>query len=115
MLYLQYFINCINSNHVGTMMMRETSEIDWNDIRSALPAYITICLMPFTYSIPNGIAFGTLISFLLFVFTGGLFPYIQKWIPGSKTKDYLVVDFGSIPDSPIEEKELLFAPEEYEL
>ena len=43
---------------VGAMMMRGVVEIDWKDIEIALPAFVTIVLMPFTYSIADGIAWG---------------------------------------------------------
>ncbi|RMH16034.1 MAG: NCS2 family permease [Acidobacteria bacterium] len=43
---------------VGAVMMRATSEVAWARIEEALPAFLTIALMPFTYSIANGIAGG---------------------------------------------------------
>lgn len=43
---------------VGAMMMRGAADIDWNDKEMAIPAFITIALMPFTYSIADGIAWG---------------------------------------------------------
>ncbi len=43
---------------VGAMMMRQAADIDWNDAEMALPAFITIVIMPFTYSIADGIAWG---------------------------------------------------------
>ena len=39
-------------------MMTEIGEIDWSDISSAFPAFVTIIGIPFTYSIANGIGFG---------------------------------------------------------
>jgi AGZA family xanthine/uracil permease-like MFS transporter len=43
---------------VGAMMMRGLLDIDWNEIESAVPAFLTLSLMPLTYSIANGITFG---------------------------------------------------------
>ena len=43
---------------IGAMMMRQAADIDWSDSEMALPAFLTICLMPFTYSIADGIAWG---------------------------------------------------------
>ncbi|WP_417143051.1 NCS2 family permease [Raoultibacter massiliensis] len=43
---------------VGYLMMTEIGEIDWSDISSAFPAFVTIIGIPFTYSIANGIGFG---------------------------------------------------------
>ncbi|MET9341684.1 NCS2 family permease [Nonomuraea sp. NPDC003804] len=45
---------------VGFMMMTSVREIDWNDYGIAIPAFLTIVLMPFTYSISNGIGAGFL-------------------------------------------------------
>lgn len=49
---------------VGYLMMKQVKEIAWDDLEIALPAFLTIILMPFTYSITAGIGAG----FLGFVF-----------------------------------------------
>ncbi|WIV44210.1 NCS2 family permease [Glutamicibacter nicotianae] len=49
---------------VGFMMITQVSKIDWNDWGIALPAFLTFTLMPFTYSIANGIGAG----FISYVF-----------------------------------------------
>jgi adenine/guanine/hypoxanthine permease len=43
---------------VGYFMMRTVGEIDWRDPAIGIPALLTITLMPFTYSIANGIGAG---------------------------------------------------------
>ena len=43
---------------IGALMMRQAADINWADAEMALPAFLTICLMPFTYSIADGIAWG---------------------------------------------------------
>jgi AGZA family xanthine/uracil permease-like MFS transporter len=43
---------------VGFLMMQQVSELDWRDLEEAIPAYATMVLMPFTYSITNGIGAG---------------------------------------------------------
>ena len=43
---------------VGYLMLTEIGEIDWSDISTAFPAFITIIGIPFTYSIANGIGLG---------------------------------------------------------
>ncbi|KAK1283477.1 Adenine/guanine permease AZG1 [Acorus calamus] len=43
---------------VGLMMMRSVTEIDWDDMRDAVPAFITLILMPLTYSIAYGLIGG---------------------------------------------------------
>ena len=43
---------------IGAMMMRQAADIDWSNSEMALPAFLTIALMPLTYSIADGIAWG---------------------------------------------------------
>jgi AGZA family xanthine/uracil permease-like MFS transporter len=43
---------------VGFLMMTQVSGIDWDDLEIAIPAFLTIVLMPFTYSITVGIGAG---------------------------------------------------------
>lgn len=50
---------------VGFFMISSVVNIDFTDFSEALPAFITIVFMPFTYSIAEGIVFGML-SFTLF-------------------------------------------------
>ncbi len=55
---------------VGFLMMSQVSNIDWNDIEIAIPAFLTIVLMPFTYSITAGIGAGFVTYVLLKVAKG---------------------------------------------
>lgn len=50
--------------YVGVLMMNCVKEIEWTDAAEAVPAFFTIAMMPFTYNISYGIAFG-IISYLL--------------------------------------------------
>jgi AGZA family xanthine/uracil permease-like MFS transporter len=43
---------------VGVLMMRQVRNIDFGALELALPAFLTIALMPFTYSITNGVGAG---------------------------------------------------------
>ena len=43
---------------VGFLMMQQVTDISWHDIDIAIPAFLTIVLMPFTYSITAGIGAG---------------------------------------------------------
>ncbi|MDQ2149347.1 NCS2 family permease [Alcaligenaceae bacterium C4P045] len=56
--------------YVAGLMMRELIEIDWNDVAEATPAALTALVMPFTYSIANGLAFG-FISYVVLKTTTG--------------------------------------------
>ena len=49
---------------VGSLMMRQAADINWADLEVAIPAFITMILMPFTYSIAAGIAWG-IIAYVL--------------------------------------------------
>ncbi len=55
---------------VGFLMMQQVGEIDWRDLEVALPAFLTIVLMPFTYSITVGIGAGFLAYVLVKVVKG---------------------------------------------
>jgi AGZA family xanthine/uracil permease-like MFS transporter len=43
---------------VGALMMTGVREIAWNDLTEAIPAFLTMVMMPLTVSITEGIAFG---------------------------------------------------------
>jgi adenine/guanine/hypoxanthine permease len=43
---------------VGFLMMQQVTGISWDDVEIAIPAFLTIVLMPFTYSISVGIGAG---------------------------------------------------------
>ena len=43
---------------VGALMISQIAQIDWHDMGIAVPAFATVALMPFTYSIANGIGAG---------------------------------------------------------
>jgi AGZA family xanthine/uracil permease-like MFS transporter len=55
---------------VGTLMMREVRHIDWDDPVEAVPAFLTMVIMPLAVSITEGIAFGLVAAALLKVATG---------------------------------------------
>lgn len=50
--------------YVGYLMMTTVHKVEFDDISEGLPAFLTIIMMPLTYSIANGIGFG-LISYVL--------------------------------------------------
>jgi len=43
---------------VGTMMIGGLREVDWNDPTEAIPAFLTVVMMPLAVSITEGVAFG---------------------------------------------------------
>lgn len=50
---------------VGSMMAASVTEINWRYIGDSVPAFVTIALMPFTYSIADGLIAGVCVYILL--------------------------------------------------
>lgn len=51
-------------------MLKNAVKIDWNDFEAALPSFLTIAMMPFAYSISDGIGFGFISFTLIKMFRG---------------------------------------------
>ena len=56
--------------YVGVLMMANVKDIEWRDPVTAVSCFLTIAMMPLTYNISYGIAFGLLSYIFLKVFTG---------------------------------------------
>jgi AGZA family xanthine/uracil permease-like MFS transporter len=54
---------------IGSYMMKGVKEIDWRDPVMALPSFLAIIIMPFTFGIAEGIAFGFIALSILCLFT----------------------------------------------
>jgi len=55
---------------VGCLMMRDLTELEWEDSTEVIPAAVTALMMPFTYSIANGLAFGFITYAAIKLLTG---------------------------------------------
>ena len=55
---------------VGFLMLSAAAEIDFKDPTEGIPAFLTIVMMPFTYSIAEGIVYGILSYVILKAITG---------------------------------------------
>jgi AGZA family xanthine/uracil permease-like MFS transporter len=55
---------------VGVMMMESVRHIPWEDFTEAAPAFLAIVIMPLSFSITDGIAFGLIAFALLKIVTG---------------------------------------------
>ncbi|HKS41166.1 MAG TPA: NCS2 family permease [Blastocatellia bacterium] len=55
---------------VGSLMIRAIRDVDWDDFTEALPAFLTVVLIPLTFSITDGMAFGFISYALLKLVTG---------------------------------------------
>ncbi|HMQ93107.1 MAG TPA: NCS2 family permease [Amaricoccus sp.] len=56
--------------YVACLMMRELIDIEWDDITEAVPSALTALMMPLTYSIANGLAFGFISYAIIKLLTG---------------------------------------------
>jgi len=63
---------------VGSLMLATISEIQWNDPLVAVPAFLTLVLIPLTYSIANGLGFGIIAWAVLHLFAGKI--RRQDWL-----------------------------------
>lgn len=57
---------------IGVFMMKSAVKIAWDDLEVAIPAFLTISIMPFAYSISDGIGFG-FFSYILIKMIRGKF------------------------------------------
>ncbi|MBO5778177.1 MAG: NCS2 family permease [Clostridia bacterium] len=64
--------------YVGVLMLRGFAKVDMNDLRSAVPAFLALVMMPLTYSISNGIGIGAIAYTVITLCTG---KYTKKDIP----------------------------------
>ena len=55
---------------VGCYMLKQVKRIDWDNFAEAIPAFMTIMIMPMTFSITEGISFGFISYTLLKAVTG---------------------------------------------
>ena len=56
--------------YVGVLMMNNVRDIEWSDPAIALPSFLTVAMMPFTYNISFGIGFGLVSHVIIKVCTG---------------------------------------------
>ena len=56
--------------YVGVLMMNCVRNIDWLNADTAVPAFLTVAMMPMTYNISYGIAFGVIAHIFICLFSG---------------------------------------------
>jgi AGZA family xanthine/uracil permease-like MFS transporter len=78
---------------VGFLLMTQVKDIPWDNYDIAIPAFLTITLMPFTYSITNGIGAG-FISYVLLAAVGGRWrqPGVLLWAIAGLFTVYFCLD-----------------------
>ncbi|MEF7612689.1 NCS2 family permease [Aquincola sp. MAHUQ-54] len=68
---------------VACLMLREITELDWDETTDVVPAAVTALMMPFTYSIAHGLAFGFITYAVLKLLTGrGREVHWMVWVIG---------------------------------
>jgi AGZA family xanthine/uracil permease-like MFS transporter len=55
---------------VGSLMLATVTEIRWKDPLVAVPCFLTLMLIPLTYSIANGLGFGVISWAVIHLATG---------------------------------------------
>ncbi|HBF33241.1 TPA: guanine permease [Candidatus Sumerlaeota bacterium] len=55
---------------VGYLMLTEVRKVNWDDFTAAFPAFLTMIMIPFTYSISNGMGYGFISYVFMKIFTG---------------------------------------------
>ena len=55
---------------VGGLMLRNITQIDWEDVTESIPAFLTMLMMPLSFSITDGIGFGIISLAFLKLVTG---------------------------------------------
>ena len=66
---------------VGALMMSEAKSelLDWDNMAVAIPTFLTLILMPFTYSITNGVAAGIVAGLVFWVTTGDAYKWYDEY------------------------------------
>ena len=69
--------------YVGVLMIGGVKDVDWSDPATAVPAFMTIVMMPLPYNIAYGIAFGLLSYIVIKLFTGKVKEiHVGTWVIG---------------------------------
>ena len=78
---------------VGFLLLTQVKDIPWDDWVIAIPAFLTIVLMPFTYSITNGIGAG-FISYVVLKAASGRHrdPGVLLWVIAALFAVYFAID-----------------------
>jgi adenine/guanine/hypoxanthine permease len=78
---------------VGFLMMQQVKGIAWDDLEIAIPAFLTIILMPFTYSITVGIGAGFLAYVLVKVVRGKAAEiHVLMWVVAAMFAVYFAIE-----------------------
>ena len=79
--------------YVGVLMLKGFAKVDMEDMRSAVPAFLALIMMPLTYSISNGIGIGAIAYVVITLCTG---KYQKKDIPVTIIAALFVLKFLTV-------------------
>lgn len=84
--------------YVGVLMMKNVLEIDFSNIKNALPAFLTIIIMPLSYSVTDGIGIGLISYFIidLVIYMIDYFKYLRGKIKEPKFDISIVMIISTI-------------------
>ncbi len=67
--------------YVGVLMIMSIKNVDWSELKIAVPAFLTLVIMPFTYNISYGIAFGLISYVVISIFCGDIKKIkVSSWV-----------------------------------
>ena len=79
--------------YVGVLMLKGFAKVDMNDMRSAVPAFLALIMMPMTYSISNGIGIGAIAYVIITLCTG---KYKKQDIPVTVIAALFILKFVTV-------------------
>lgn len=79
--------------YVGVLMLKGFAKVDMNDMRSAVPAFLALIMMPMTYSISNGIGIGAIAYVIITLCTG---KYQKRDIPVTVIAALFILKFVTV-------------------
>jgi hypothetical protein len=78
---------------LGVMMMSQALLIDWNCLQDAIPAFLTATMIPFTFSVADGIVIGIIAAVMLAILNGDAYKsasqFYIKWIVRDNSREIL--------------------------
>ena len=77
---------------VGALMMQGALEIEWHKVEEAIPGFLCVAAMPFTFSIANGLALGIASWVVIRVLSGRVREVsLPQWVLAGSLGAYLFV------------------------
>ena len=89
---------------IGSLMIGNVRNIDWDDYSISIPSYILIITMPFSLSIPNGIIFGFIFYIIINVSIYLIDCFISKYSKNEEiVSENIEPEYVRIPNEIVQE------------